>query len=85
MIDPTRFPMPPTSILAMANRLAEMRKQTELPHVEPFRPAPKVDRADDLIAASLAGGMIAAGGQAISAANAVEVWRQVREVLQSPS
>ena len=82
MIDPTRFPLPPVNILAMANRLAEMRKQTELPHVEPFHAPAKLDRTDDLIAASLAGGMIAACGKAVSADEAVQVWRGVREAME---
>ena len=80
MIDPNRFPLP--NVLAMANRLAEMRKQTELPSFEPFRALAKLDRTDDLIAASLAGGMIAAGGKAVSAEEAVGVFREVRELLQ---
>lgn len=79
MIDPNRFPLP--NVLAMANRLAEMKKQTELPPFEPFRAAAKVDRTDDLIAASLAAGMIAAGGTTVSAEEAAQVWREVRELL----
>ncbi len=35
----------------------------------------------DLIAAALAGGMIAAGGKAVTAEEAVEVFREVREAL----
>jgi hypothetical protein len=80
MIDPTRFPLLP-QVVAMANRLAEQQKATALPHVEAFRLPAKVDRTDDLIAASLAGGMIAAGGKAVSAEEAVQVWRGVREAM----
>ena len=82
MIDPARFP-PLPQVLAMANRLAEMQKDTALPPLEPFRPAPRVDRTDDLIAAALAGGMIAAGGRALTAEEAVGVYQAVREALSS--
>ncbi len=39
----------------------------------------------DLIAASLAGGIIAAGGKAVTAAEAVGVFREVREALTMPT
>lgn len=80
MIDPTRFP-PLHQVLAMANRLAEQQRATALPHVEAFRLPVKVDRTDDLIAASLAGGMIAAAGREVTAEEAAHVWREVRAAM----
>lgn len=80
MIDLNRFPLP--NVLAMANRLAEVRKQTELPPFEPFRAPAKADRADDLIAAALAGGMIAATGREHTATEAVGVFQMVRTALE---
>ncbi len=63
----------------------------KLPHPLPTKsfvpPPPRHvdDRHFDLIAATLAGGMIAATGREHTAGEAVKVWRELRVSLQSVS
>ena len=67
---------PPTAGLALARGPAGVA-----PPPISVTPPPHYDLTPDLIAAALAGGIIAAGGKLVSAEQAVAVWREVREAL----
>lgn len=75
----------PHALIQMAQQLAANGDRL-MPGILPrdFAPPIKPDRTDDLIAASLAGGVIAASGRAHTAEEAVAVWREVRAALMSP-
>ena len=60
-------------------------QRAELPSgvgLGPYAPPRPGDRTADIIAASLAGGMIAAGGKVVTAEEAVGVFREVRATLE---
>lgn len=72
-------PGAPGALLAQVVATATQRRPEQPVLAPPRQPAP--DRTDDLIAASLAGGMIAASGREWTAEEAVGVWRGVRVIL----
>ncbi len=65
--------------LSLVTRPAPDRPSAVPPYVSPTADVEDLLRQN--VAASLAAGMIAAGGRPVTAEEAVQVWREVREAL----
>ncbi len=74
----------PQSVLDVMQSLSTVQSQRRALGADVLEAARRPPAADprDLIAASLAGGMIAAGGKAVTAAEAVGVFREVQAALE---